>query len=190
VHGRLRAWWRPKACLNDSTACSGPSVWAIALANRRRDHTAGPPSVPWRSRSLAAWPAAARWQQRSWPWPAYERIPWWEDHLSPPIAAYGFLLAGGILTVRVLPPSPPEIMMGNLGHWAPSRRRDARPWCRFWDYAAFVVNSLIFLLMGCWRRTRTFTEGCCCDRHRHCSGQLAGRALPLSLLQACSLVQR
>jgi len=53
----------------------------------------------------------------------------------------------------------------------------------FWDYAAFVVNSLIFLLMGMLEAHQNFTEVLLADRHRHCSGHCGAGPVHLSLLQ-------
>jgi len=129
VHGRLRALVEAESLLNDSTAAVGFSV-AIAWPPAPRSHRWAPFSS-WRSRSLRPWPAAAQWQQRSWPWPGRNRGSPGGDHLHHHCCVR-LLLAGGI-PGRVRGAGHPHRRNHDgqprpIG--APSRRRDARPWCR------------------------------------------------------------
>lgn len=75
-----------------------------------------------------------------------------DDHLVEitftAIAAFGsFLLAEHFRLSGVLATLTAGLMIGNIGHISLSARsREAV--AEFWDYAAFVANSLIFLLIG------------------------------------------
>jgi len=102
------------------------------------------------------------------------------------IAAYGsFWLAEYWTCPGCWPPSPPGIMMGNLGHWRPhlaERTREAV--VSFLDYAAFaVVNSLDIPVMGMLRATRTSPRWLTADRPIAIVLVTAGRAL--SHLSSC-----
>jgi CPA1 family monovalent cation:H+ antiporter len=65
------------------------------------------------------------------------------------IAAYGsFLLAEHIEVSGVIATLTAGLMMGNLGHLGIVSGRGRETVEAFWEYAAFVANSLIFLLIG------------------------------------------
>ncbi len=65
------------------------------------------------------------------------------------IAAYGsFLLAEHVQASGVLATLTAGLMMGNLGQLGTATERGREPVEAFWEYAAFVANSLIFLLIG------------------------------------------
>lgn len=65
------------------------------------------------------------------------------------IAAYGsFLLAEHFHTSGVLATLTTGLMMGNLGHLGALTERGREAVEAFWEYAAFIANSLIFLLIG------------------------------------------
>ena len=65
------------------------------------------------------------------------------------VAAYGsFLLAEHLHVSGVLATLTAGLMMGNLGHLGIVSGRGRETVEAFWEYAAFVTNSLIFLLIG------------------------------------------
>lgn len=65
------------------------------------------------------------------------------------VAAYGsFLLAEHFHTSGVLATLTTGLMMGNLGHLGAITERGREAVEAFWEYAAFIANSLIFLLIG------------------------------------------
>lgn len=76
-----------------------------------------------------------------------------EDHLIEltfsTIAAYGsFLLAEHFHLSGVLATLTAGILIGNTGHWGAFSDRGRSAVAAFWEYAGFVANSLIFLLVG------------------------------------------
>ncbi len=76
-----------------------------------------------------------------------------KDHLveltCTAIAAYGsFLLAEHLQVSGVLATLAAGLMMGNLGHLGIVSDRGREAVEAFWEYAAFIANSLIFLLIG------------------------------------------
>lgn len=65
------------------------------------------------------------------------------------VAAYGsFLLAEHFHFSGVLAVLTAGLMVGNLGPLGSISPRGREAVLSFWDYAAFVVNSLIFILIG------------------------------------------
>jgi CPA1 family monovalent cation:H+ antiporter len=65
------------------------------------------------------------------------------------VAAYGsFLLAEHVHTSGVLATLTTGLMMGNLGQLGAISARGREAVEAFWEYAAFIANSLIFLLIG------------------------------------------
>ncbi len=83
-----------------------------------------------------------------------------EDHLVEitftTIAAYGsFLLAEHLHFSGVLATLTAGLIVGNIGSLGAIKGREAVE--SFWEYAAFVVNSLIFLLMGMLEAHQNFT---------------------------------
>jgi CPA1 family monovalent cation:H+ antiporter len=76
-----------------------------------------------------------------------------QDHLVETtfttIAAYGsFLLAEHLRMSGVLATLTAGLMMGNLGYVAAISERGKEVIQAVWEYAAFVANSLVFLLIG------------------------------------------
>jgi CPA1 family monovalent cation:H+ antiporter len=76
-----------------------------------------------------------------------------EDHLLEltftTVAAYGsFLLAEHFHLSGILATVTAAIMLGNLGSLGAITARGREAVDAFWEYAAFVANSLIFLLLG------------------------------------------
>jgi CPA1 family monovalent cation:H+ antiporter len=76
-----------------------------------------------------------------------------DDHLVEitftTVAAYGsFLLAEHFHVSGVLATLTAGLMMGNLGPLGAISPRGREAVQAFWDYAAFVANSLVFLLIG------------------------------------------
>lgn len=75
------------------------------------------------------------------------------------IAAYGsFLLAEHLDVSGVLATLTAGIMLGNIGPLGAISPKGREAVQSFWDYAAFVVNSLIFLLMGMQEAHQNFTR--------------------------------
>ncbi len=73
------------------------------------------------------------------------------------VAAYGsFLLAEHFHTSGVLATLTTGLMMGNLGHLGSSTERRWEAVEAFWEYAAFIANSLIFLLIGIREEQQNF----------------------------------
>lgn len=76
-----------------------------------------------------------------------------EDHLIEltfsTVAAYGsFFLAEHFHVSGVLATLTTGVLIGNTGHMGAFSDRGRDALVSFWDYAGFVVNSLIFLLIG------------------------------------------
>lgn len=76
-----------------------------------------------------------------------------EDHLVEitftTVAAYGaFLLAEHVHVSGVLATITTGLLLGNVGQLGSFSDKGREAVASFWDYAAFVVNSLIFLLIG------------------------------------------
>ncbi len=73
------------------------------------------------------------------------------------VAAYGsFLLAEHFHTSGVLATLTTGLMMGNLGHLGAITERGREAVEAFWEYAAFIANSLIFLLIGIREEQQNF----------------------------------
>lgn len=84
-----------------------------------------------------------------------------EDHLvetaCTTIAAYGsFLLADSLQASGVLATLTAGLIMGNLGSLGPMSDRGRETVEAFWEYAAFVANSVVFLLIGMHEARRNF----------------------------------
>ena len=76
-----------------------------------------------------------------------------EDHLVEitftTVAAYGsFMLAEHLQVSGVLATLTAGLFLGNIGHLGAISERGHDAVESFWEYAAFVVNSLVFLLIG------------------------------------------
>ena len=73
------------------------------------------------------------------------------------IAAYGsFLLADSLKASGVLATLTAGLVFGNLGTLAPLSERGRETVEAFWEYAAFVANSIVFLLIGMHEASRNF----------------------------------
>jgi len=86
-----------------------------------------------------------------------------EDHLVEitftTIAAYGsFLLAEHLHVSGVLATLTTGLIVGNIGSLGAISDKGREAVESFWEYAAFVVNSLIFLLMGMSEAHQNFTS--------------------------------
>ncbi|HUO28303.1 MAG TPA: sodium:proton antiporter [Bryobacteraceae bacterium] len=84
-----------------------------------------------------------------------------EDHLvettCTTIAAYGsFLLADSLQASGVLATLTAGLVMGNLSGLGPMSDRGREAVEAFWEYAAFVANSIVFLLIGMHEARRDF----------------------------------
>jgi CPA1 family monovalent cation:H+ antiporter len=84
-----------------------------------------------------------------------------EDHLVEitftTVAAYGsFLLAEHFHLSGVLATLTAGLMLGNLGPLGSISHRGREAVQAFWDYAAFVANSLVFLLIGMHEARQNF----------------------------------
>jgi len=74
------------------------------------------------------------------------------------VAAYGsFLLAEHLHWSGVLATLTAGLMLGNLGALGAISNKGREAVVAFWDYAAFVANSLIFLLIGIHETTQNYS---------------------------------
>jgi CPA1 family monovalent cation:H+ antiporter len=145
VHGRIRLLVEAESLFNDATAAvaftivlifaSGQSVGAIGITSRLAIMLAGSIACGAAVAGLTLLLAGAT-----------------DDHLVEitftTVAAFGsFLLAEHFQLSGVLATLVTGLIIGNVGHLAISdKSREAVE--EFWDYAAFVANSLVFLLIG------------------------------------------
>ncbi|APD48823.1 cation:proton antiporter [Synechococcus sp. CS-602] len=156
VHGRLRALVEAESLLNDSTAAVGFSV-AIALATGAAITPLG--TVQFLAVTIVGGVACGGAVAAA----VLALAGRTEDPLVEitftTIAAYGsFWLAEYLDVSGVLATLTAGIMMGNLGPLGAISPKGREAVVSFWDYAAFVVNSLIFLLMGMLEAHQNFTE--------------------------------
>ncbi len=84
-----------------------------------------------------------------------------EDHVvetaCTTIAAYGsFLLADSLHVSGVFATLTAGLILGNLGMRGPISEGGREALHAFWDFAAFVVNSIVFLLIGMHETNRHF----------------------------------
>ncbi|MGD0500776.1 MAG: sodium:proton antiporter [Bryobacteraceae bacterium] len=84
-----------------------------------------------------------------------------QDHLvettCTTIAAYGsFLLADSLNVSGVFATLTAGLALGNLGPLGPISNRGKEALQAFWEYAAFVANSIVFLLIGMHETSRRF----------------------------------
>jgi monovalent cation:H+ antiporter, CPA1 family len=87
-----------------------------------------------------------------------------DDHLVEitftTVAAYGsFLLAEHLHLSGVLATLVAGVMLGNLGQLGAISERGREAVRAFWEYAAFVANSLVFLLIGIREANQDFRGG-------------------------------
>jgi CPA1 family monovalent cation:H+ antiporter len=145
VHGRIRLLVEAESLFNDATAAvaftivlmfaSGQSVGAVGVTKTLLIMVAGSLVCGAAVAGLALLLAGAT-----------------DDHLVEitftTVAAFGsFLLAEHFHLSGVLASLTAGLILGNVGHLAiaPKGRAAVE---EFWEYAAFVANSLIFLLIG------------------------------------------
>ena len=145
VHGRIRLLVEAESLFNDATAAvavtialmfaSGQSVGAVGVTKTLLIMVAGSLVCGAAVAGLALLLAGAT-----------------DDHLVEitftTVAAFGsFLLAEHFSLSGVLASLTAGLILGNVGHLAiaPKGRAAVE---EFWEYAAFVANSLIFLLIG------------------------------------------
>ena len=86
-----------------------------------------------------------------------------DDHLMKitltTVAAYGsFLLAEYFHVSGVLASLVAGLVTSNMAHLAHSRIKGGRPSYSFWEFIAFIVNSLIFMLIGIRAAYQDFTN--------------------------------
>jgi CPA1 family monovalent cation:H+ antiporter len=84
-----------------------------------------------------------------------------KDHLvettCTTIAAYGsFLLADTLQVSGVFATLTAGLILGNLGTQGPISERGREAVQAFWEYGAFVANSIVFLLIGMHEPSRNF----------------------------------
>jgi CPA1 family monovalent cation:H+ antiporter len=84
-----------------------------------------------------------------------------EDHLvettCTTIAAYGsFLLADALQVSGVFATLTAGLILGNLGTRGPISDRGREAVQAFWEYGAFIANSIVFLLIGMHEPIRNF----------------------------------
>ncbi len=145
VHGRIRLLVEAESLFNDATAAvaftiavgfaSGQSISAVGVTRTLLIMVAG---------SLVCGAAVAGL--------VVLLVGVTDDHLVEitftTVAAFGsFLLAEHFHLSGVLASLMAGLILGNVGHLAIDRKGRATVE-QFWDYAAFVANSLIFLLIG------------------------------------------
>jgi monovalent cation:H+ antiporter, CPA1 family len=146
VHGRLRLLVEAESLFNDSTAAVG---FAIALAYATGEHVDGFGTLLTLTTTVVGGIVCGliitggvlllAWQTK--------------DHLVEitltTIAAYGsFLLAEHFHFSGVLACLTAGLLTGNLGTFGSISPRGREALQAFWEFAAFAVNSLIFMLIG------------------------------------------
>jgi monovalent cation:H+ antiporter, CPA1 family len=145
VHGRIRLLVEAESLFNDGTAAvgfaialafaSGESVGALGVTKALAVTIAGSLICGAVVAGLALLLAGA----------THDRL---VEITFTTIAAYGsFLLAEHFHLSGVLAALTAGLIIGNVGHLALSAA-DRKTVEEFWEYAAFVANSLIFLLIG------------------------------------------
>ena len=156
VHGRLRELVEAESLLNDSTAAVGFGI-AIAFATGTAITPLGTIQVL-AVTIVGGMGCGAAVAAAVLALAGRTKDPMVEITFTT-IAAYGsFLLAEHLEVSGVLATLTAGIMLGNLGPlgaFSPMGREAVQS---FWDYAAFVVNSLIFLMMGMLEAHQNFTR--------------------------------
>ena len=147
VEGRLRLLVEAESLFNDGTAAVLFGV-ALAADDRRRSGVLAHccksfPSPYWVGFSAERW-----WEERALLLAGHT-----DDHLVEitftAVAAYGsFLLAEHFHLSGVLATLTAGILLGNVGSLGALTDKGRAEVVSFWEYVAFVVNSLIFLLIG------------------------------------------
>jgi CPA1 family monovalent cation:H+ antiporter len=154
VHGRLRLLIEAESLLNDGTAAVGFGIAAILASGhtlsgltvfRTAVVTSGGGILCGAVVGNLVLYLAVRTQ----------------DHLvettCTTIAAYGsFLLADSLNVSGVLATLTAGLVLGNLGPLGPISERGKEALQAFWEYAAFVANSVVFLLIGMHETSRQF----------------------------------
>ncbi len=157
VHGRLLMLVESESLLNDGTAAVLFAI--VVMLAQGETLTAGP--VAWKllttivgSLLCGAIVAAAVLLLSGQT----------EDHLVEitfsTVAAYGsFLLAEQFHLSGVLATLTAALMLGNIGPRGAITARGREAVEAFWEYAAFVANSLVFLLIGIREAKQDFISG-------------------------------
>ncbi len=146
IHGRLRILMEAESLFNDGTAAVG---FGIAVALSLGQHF----SALEISRSLVITVGGGIASGALVGGGILLLIGRTEDHLIEltftTVAAYGsFLLAEHFHLSGILATVTTGIMLGNLGLLGTISSKGREAVEAFWEYAAFVANSLIFLLLG------------------------------------------
>jgi CPA1 family monovalent cation:H+ antiporter len=156
VHGRLRELVEAESLLNDSTAAVAFGI-AIAFAT-------GAPITPMGTLQVLAVTVTGGVACGALVAAALLALAGrTEDPLVEitftTVAAYGsFLLAEHLGVSGVLATLTAGILLGNIGPLGAISPQGREAVQSFWDYAAFVVNSLIFLLMGMLEAHQSFNR--------------------------------
>lgn len=156
VHGRLRQLVEAESLFNDSTAAVAFGI-AIAIA------TGGNLSPIGIAQSLVVTIIGGLGCGALVAGAVLALAGRTEDHLVEitftTIAAYGsFLLAEHLHVSGVLATLTAGLIVGNIGSLGAISDKGREAVESFWEYAAFVVNSLIFLLMGMLEAHQNFTS--------------------------------
>lgn len=156
VHGRLRQLVEAESLFNDSTAAVAFAI-AIAIA------TGGNISPMGIAQSLVVTIVGGLACGAVVAGSVLVLAGRTEDHLVEitftTIAAYGsFLLAEHLHVSGVLATLTAGLIVGNIGSLGAISDKGREAVESFWEYAAFVVNSLIFILMGISEAHQNFTS--------------------------------
>lgn len=146
VKGRVRLLVEAESLFNDCTAALGFSV-VLAIASGQNLGAAGV------TRTLVFTVVGAFFCGAIVAFLAVLLVGQTDDHLVEitftTVAAYGsFLLAEHFHVSGVLATLTAGLIVGNVGHLGGLSAKGREAVEQFWEYAAFVANSLIFLLIG------------------------------------------
>jgi len=146
AHGRLRFLLEAESLLNDGTAAVGFSL-AVAAASAHPASFPGLIGAALASAGIGVLCGAAAGQL------ALSLMVRTPDHLvetlCTTVAAYGsFLMADSLHASGVFATLTAGLLVGNLGPRGPLSPQGRETVLTFWAYAAFVANSIIFLLAG------------------------------------------
>ena len=179
VKGRIRLLVEAESLFNDCTAAVGFSV-ALALASGQSLSAAGVAGT------LVFTVAGAVLCGAVVATLAVLLTGHTNDHLVEitftTVAAYGsFLLAEHFHFSGVLATLTAGLIVGNAGHLGGLSEKGREAVGQFWEYAEFVANSLIFLLIG-MREAHQFQVRLAAGGNRDCHRHLCAGAGYLSLL--------
>ena len=155
VHGRLRLLIESESLFNDGTAAVAFGV-AVLFA------TGHPLTLVGLTKTLLATVGGALLCGAAVGGLALFLTRRTEDHLVElaftTVAAYGsFLLAEQFHFSGVFATIAAGLIIGNWGPLGPLSHRGREAVQAFWEYAAFVANSLVFLLIGIRETSQNFT---------------------------------